>query len=155
MNCKKAKQNLIFLAEGSLQSDQADAIHKHLAHCQKCSYVYTEILQALAVIETGKQIKVDPWFAGRAEQQFINLQTENNSKLLNLKPVYRLVRIVPVAASLFIALWLGILIGSELSLKFISKTGSDEISSEYLDDLVAEDIYAGTFEAFFLTNGDK
>lgn len=155
MNCKKVKQNLIFLAEGSLQPEQAASMHQHLEHCVTCNHVYTEVLQTLAVIEADNQIKVDPWFAGRLEQQFVNLQTEKNSRLIKLKTAYRLLRVVPVAASLLIALWIGILIGSELSLQLSSSAGSDENSALYLDDLVAEDIYDGTFEAFFLTNGDK
>jgi predicted 2-oxoglutarate/Fe(II)-dependent dioxygenase YbiX len=155
MNCKKVKQNLIFLAEGSLQPEQAAAMHQHMAHCNKCNHVYTEMLQSLSVIEPDKQIKVDPWFSGRVEQQFISIQTAKNNRVIELKPVYRLLRIVPVAASLLIAIWLGILIGSELSPQFTSGSGSEEFSTEYQDDLVAEDIYAGTFEAFFLINGDK
>jgi anti-sigma factor RsiW len=153
MNCNKTRQNLIFLAEGSLSPGLAEVVHAHLADCKKCSHVYQEILQTLAVIETDKQVKVDPWFAGRVEQQFINLRTKSKSRIFELKPVFSLIKVLPVAASLAIALWLGILIGSELSPQLSS--GEDAPEAGFYYDLVAEDIYDGSFEAFFLTNGDK
>lgn len=153
MNCNKTRQNLIFLAEGSLSPGLAEVVHAHLADCKKCIHVYQEILQTLTVIETDKQLKVDPWFAGRVEQQFINLRTKSKSGIFELKPVFSLIKVLPVAASLAIALWLGILIGSELSPQLSS--GEDALEAGFYYDLVAEDIYDGSFEAFFLTNGDK
>jgi anti-sigma factor RsiW len=153
MNCNKTTQNLIFLAEGSLSPELAAVVHAHLANCKKCSHVYQEILQTLAVIETEKQLKVDPWFAGRVEQQFINIRTKGKSGIFELRPVFSLIRILPVAASLAIALWLGIFIGTELSPQLSS--GEKAIDAVLYFDLVAEDIYDGSFEAFFLTNGDN
>ncbi|MBE0662899.1 MAG: hypothetical protein IH597_10570 [Bacteroidales bacterium] len=153
MNCNKTRQNLIFLAEGNLSPELASVANAHLVHCEKCSHMYQEILQTLAVIETDKLLKIDPWFAGRVEQQFINLRTKRKSGIFELKPVFHLIRILPVAASLAIALWVGILIGTELSPQL--SFGEDEIDAGVYYDLVAEDIYDGSFEEFFLTNGDN
>jgi anti-sigma factor RsiW len=155
MNCKIAKQQMIFLAEGSLSAGLADAMRSHLAQCPQCSHVFNEIEQSLAVIGKEKKVKVDPWFAGRVEQQMINLQSGNQHGLISLRPVYRLARILPVAASLFIALALGILIGSELNTKLSANQEGGEFPQFFYEDLVAEDIYERSFETFFLTNGDN
>ncbi len=155
MNCKNVKQQMIFLAEGSLQPEMAGVMQEHLAQCSQCSHVYQEIEQTLAMIQTEKQVKVDPWFAGRVEQQLINLQNENKRKVIKLNPALTLVRIIPVAASLIIALFLGIFIGSELNVKFTAGTGEDNFPSTFYEELVAEDLYERSFETFFLTNGDN
>lgn len=151
MNCTKVKQNLIFLVEGSLQPELSSAMHDHLAQCSNCNHVFEELRQTLAVIETEKQVQIDPWFAGRVEQQLINLKNESNNSIFELRPVYRLIRMIPVAASLILALFIGILIGSELNAQFARDDNS--ISGLY-EELMTENIYEKSFETFFLTNGE-
>lgn len=156
MKCTNAKQKMIFLAEGSLSSEQAIAMKDHLHMCDSCSHVYQQLKQTLEVIETDKQIKVDPWFAGRVVVRLSNLQAGQKSGIQSLKPSFLYLRAIPVAASLAIALWLGILIGSELSTQYNNNLTTEETSStELYDDLIAEDLYDGSFETFLLTNGDK
>lgn len=156
MKCTNAKQNMIFLAEGSLSSAQATAVKDHLYMCDSCSQVYQQLKQTLEVIETDKQIKVDPWFAGRVVVRLSNLQAGQKSGIQSLKPSFLYLRVIPVAASLAMALWLGIRIGSELSTQYNNTLTTEETSStELYDDLIAEDLYDGSFETFLLTNGDK
>lgn len=155
MNCHQAKQYMIFHAEGSLSLGLATDLNSHLAVCRNCSHVYNEIRLTLDTSEKSKQVRVDPWFAGRVEQQFLNLSSQTLKKNQRLETVIRYIRIIPVAASLAIALWVGILIGSELSLKFTGQSDAEDLTSNLYEDLVAEDLYDGSLETFFLNNGDK
>lgn len=155
MNCNNAKQYMIFLAEGSLSHDLAASLNRHLAECSQCSYVYQEIRLTLSSVEEIRQIKVDPWFSGRVEQALLNLSAERIKELNKWQMAVKFIRIIPVAASLAIALWVGILIGSELSLKFSGKSDVENLTSNLYEDLVAEDLYDKSLESFFLTNGNK
>jgi hypothetical protein len=156
MKCINAKQQMIFLAEGSLNPKQATPLNDHLQICESCMHVYQQLRQTLEVIETEKHIRVDPWFAGKVVVHLNKLQAGTRSGMPSLKPVFLYLRVIPVAASLAIALWLGMLIGSELSNQHSNKLTNEVLStSELYDDLIVEDIYDGSLEAFLLTNGEK
>ena len=152
MNCKSAKQQMIFLAEGSLAPTLAAAMQEHLAGCSNCSLVYNEIRQTLEEVDSAREIKTDPWFAGRTEQAFLNLQ--NHTKPSKAKPAIAYIRAIPIAASLVLSLYLGIYIGSELSSKYADNNKTNVITTDIYDELVTDDIYERSFETFFLTNGE-
>ena len=154
MNCKSIKQHLIFLADGSLDQRLAGAVRDHLAQCDHCSYVFREIQKTLEITNALNPVEIDPWFAGRVEQQFINLQHDNTGLKIQLSPSLKYLRIIPVAASLVISLWLGILIGSALSGQTTTAESAEFPYSLY-DNLVAEDLYHNAFEAYLLTQGEN
>lgn len=143
---------MIFLAEGSLDPGLAATMQEHLTGCSHCSHVYSEIKQTLEVIDTARDIKTDPWFAGRTEQAFLNLQESPIPS--RARPVIAYLRAIPVAASLVLSLYLGIYIGSELSSKYADNNKTNVITTDIYDELVTDDIYERSFETFFLTNGE-
>lgn len=151
MNCKESRKHMIFHAEGTLDASLAGALNDHLAHCEACSHVYNEVQKTLEVLEKPMPVRIDPWFAGRVEARLEQLQQSDFKKTVTLKT--SLIRMIPVAASLIIALWLGIYIGSNLPLQ-TADAGSDTNSTGVYDELIADDLYSESIEAFFLTNGN-
>lgn len=156
MNCKNVKQHMIFLSEGSLEKELDTAMREHLANCDQCSYAYRQILQTLAVIESEKQIEIDPWFASRVEQQIIQLKAEPKTRTIaGFKAASKHIRAIPVAASLILALWIGITLGSKISINNYGHSVTDDYYTDLIDDFATEDIYQVSLEAFLLTNGNN
>lgn len=154
MNCKSIKQHLIFLADSSLDKRLAGKVEDHLAQCKHCSHVFSEVQKTLEIADTPKPVEIDPWFAARIEQQYINIRNSNAGLKTQFNPVFKYVRMIPVAASLVFALWLGIRIGSVLS---GGTTTYETVEFPYTlyDNLVAQDLYQTTFEAYLLTQGNE
>lgn len=143
---------MIFLAEGTPDASFAGAMNDHLAHCEACSRVYSEMQKTLEILDKPQPVRIDPWFAGRVEARLEQLQQSGAGRTVALKT--SLARLIPVAASLIIALWLGIMIGSNLPLQ-TADTGPEANPTDLYEALLAEDLYQESIESFFLTNGDK
>ncbi len=155
MNCNKTRKQLLLLAEGALADAGASSVRTHLRECVHCSRLFDEISATLATIPAAKSIEVDPWFAERVVQQFTRLAEEKPAQKAKTIPLFYYLRMVPVAASLTLAIWIGVQTGNELSKQFGKKIQTEENGSAFYNDLIAEDIYEASFEAFLLTNGDN
>jgi anti-sigma factor RsiW len=155
MNCNTTRKQLLLLAEGSLSKAEASAANSHLNACTPCRSLYREISATLATVPAAKSIEVDPWFAEKVVQQLTRLTEEKPVENIKTVPLWYYLRMIPVAASLALAIWIGVLTGTELSNQFSKETHPTENGSFFYSDLVAEDIYEASFEAFLLTNGDN
>jgi len=155
MNCNSARQYMIFHAEGNLNRELSDGIREHLAGCSKCSQVYEEISLIINTVAVSRQFKIDPWFSGRVEQALLTLSAERKNRQNKWQKAAPFIRVIPVAASMAIALWVGILIGSQLSLKFNQKSDVENLDTNLYENLVAQDPYDKSLESFFLTNNEK
>ncbi|HPK04750.1 MAG TPA: zf-HC2 domain-containing protein [Bacteroidales bacterium] len=154
MNCKRIKQYLIFLADGSLDAELAGKVREHLKQCKQCNHAFREIQEIFDIAGSLEPVKVDSWFTDRVEQEFLSLQNEKSKFKIWYNKRVNYLKMVPVAASLIIALGLGIIIGSELS----DKTAANEVVEypQYIyDNLITDNLYQISFEAYLLNNENE
>lgn len=154
MNCKRIKKYLIFLADGSLDAELAGKVRDHLEQCKQCSHAYREIREILDIAGSVEPVKVAPWFSDRVEQEFLSLQNEKSKLKIWYNKRVNYLKMVPVAASLIIALGLGIIIGSELSDKVAANEVVDYPQYIY-DNLITDNLYQISFEAYLLNNENE
>ncbi|MDP2422914.1 MAG: zf-HC2 domain-containing protein [Bacteroidales bacterium] len=155
MNCKNVQQKLIFFAENDLSTLEAVNVGKHLEGCSDCNLLYEELRETLGVIEKEKEFRVNPFFATRVEQRLANLK-EKEILLSQSVWLVRLTKLVPVALSLVLAVWLGINLGINFS-QTPAQTTVSQVSDTtfYFEEFMQEDLYAGTIESVLMINGDK
>lgn len=155
MNCKTIQQKLFFLAEKELPTQEAAIVENHLEGCSECKMIYEELQNVLNVIAIEKQFSVNPFFATRVLQKLENLQEkETLQRQLSRIPAY--VRLMPVAISFVLAVWLSL----NLSVSFSQDKDQGSVSQQtdstsYYEEIIPQDLIAGTLESVLMLNGDK
>ncbi len=155
MNCKNIQQKLFLLAERELPTQEVAIVEKHLEGCSECKTIYNELLSFLHVIAVEKQFSVNPFFTTRVLQRLENLQEkEALQRQLTKMPVY--VRLMPVAISFVLAVWLSVNLGLTLSQEQNQvSVGQQTDSTSYYEEIIPQDLIAGTLESVLMLNGDK
>jgi hypothetical protein len=145
MKCTRPVSDLIFYAEGTLNTEKIPEIELHLSDCTMCKEFLESVKTALSYIESDKVIEVNPYFYTRVESRMQSMVTHVPVSFKRFIPAL-------VAATIFIG---GVLTGINIGkLLPVSQYKSEEALTQerkYLDELDQESI-----ETFFLTtNGGE
>jgi len=140
MKCKEPLSDLIFFAEGSLQSERVADIEGHLTQCAVCSDFLVLLKKSLGTIEEEKIQPDDPFFFTRL---MAHKQKKEQYTPVSLK------RFIPAAVAIFLFIG-GVLTGINIGKLYpATQYKSEEVLTQergYLDELDQESI-----ESFFLT----
>lgn len=137
MKCKEIRDNLIFLADGTLSPDKGNQVQKHLEVCDECRASYLKLKGVLSVIEKEKIHDVNPYFSMKVMERL-----KNKSDSHEVSANFHFIRILkPVLAVLLIgaAIYTGILLGGSYSQKY--ETNSMENSRITQIQAVADEFY--------------
>jgi hypothetical protein len=132
MDCKNTHKHFIGYAEHTLDSDTMEAVKLHLATCNDCAVLFSEIISTYKTTEQNVQPIQNPYFYTRVEQRLKNKQSHEV-----IAPQFA-IRMLPIAASVLIAvaITLGVLVGRNFSMNQIStetaySSASEKYASEY------------------------
>ena len=114
MNCKKVIKLIPDYIDKNLSIDQHDLVKEHLSECKKCNYYYQNLISSLEYLKPTKEISEQVFYYTRLKQKMENKYDKDFGTNLSifrqkiLQPVFYL-------ASIFFAVYIGILIGSNSS----------------------------------------
>ena len=72
MKCKNLHKKLIFFLEGDLSPKMMEEVQNHLDECSSCAAFAKELKQTLGIIETEKELEVNPYFYTRLKARLEN-----------------------------------------------------------------------------------
>ena len=144
MNCKELRKILPSYIEGETETEQNMLITDHIEICPECSLIYKQLSDSLALLQYKKDIDEQAFYYTRLKQKMLN--KSNKEPLLNNLLLKRILQPAVYLASLIIAVYIGILIGSgstnDMQYTEINYDNEDYIQSyteyQYLNDLEIE-----------------
>jgi hypothetical protein len=137
MDCKTVKQNIIFIAEGSLSEKELHQANAHFDSCVACSQLYKNVSNTLA-LHTAKRIMPDSdTFYGNIIEKLKSRKAEPVRKE-NYRIAIKFIQPLLAAASVIIAVFLGMHLLNNLKESEASKSVVDvrasninELASQY------------------------
>ncbi len=148
MHCNQVQQKLIFYVEKELSQRENDFVVSHLDTCSHCASLADELSAILAVIEKDKEVRMNPYFLTRVEQRLASLRQP-----VEMTPAVRLLRWVPVAASIILAIWAGVKLGGTFT---ATQVPTQQVTENiYPEDVFQDNLYAESIESVLMINGDN
>ena len=137
MNCQQCQQNVDAYLEKRLPENKIAEVKKHLEVCSACSelVLFGEIAEK--VITEEKALNVNPYLAVRVMTQ-INISKLSKKGYKSIGSFTGFLRPVLIAASISVAVFLGIIEGNQYQSTSISNEISDEIA--YINDANLESL---------------
>lgn len=78
MKCKESHKSIIFLIENDLSQEKESMLRVHLQQCPACNKLYKEISATYSIINTEKEVDVNPFFYTRLEHKLENVSIKKN-----------------------------------------------------------------------------
>lgn len=147
MDCKKIKNKLFFLADGSLNKDEKIVILKHLDQCTSCMKQYELFSDFENILQEEKKSSPDDYFytrlVGRMEQITTALETSK------LHPAWiRLANVFIIAFIIGIALFSGITL-AERNYQYLGTSQNiQRVSDQQNDVAVGQDQLTSNFSEY-------
>ena len=139
MNCKKIQSDLIFFFYKELPEAKYQIIEAHLQECEKCNLIFLKLKSSLSVIETEKEIEVNPFIYTRIQQQIAQISNKQNAR--EFVPVFkRIFQPALITLVIIFGLLLGIFIGNhyQTNNNSIYLTNQSQTEEYYLNDFQQE-----------------
>lgn len=133
MDCKKIKNSLFFLAEGSLKKDEQAEIRNHLSTCPECMKQYELFSDFEKIVQEEKNISPDEYFYSRLISRMEHISSVPEK--LKLQPAYvRFVNILIIVFIIGIAAFSGITLANR-NYQYLgsSQTNNQQASSQQND----------------------
>jgi len=111
MKCNKIHKILYRYHLGELSPQLKEKIDKHLINCPECSAIYTKMVQTLNHFNDKDTIPEQPFYYTRLKQRIENKKEKTESVWSN-GLVKKILQPTIYMASLVLAVYIGILIGS-------------------------------------------
>lgn len=145
MNCKKIIKLLPDYIDKTLSKENHDIVNNHLANCEKCNYYYQNLISSLDYLKQTKEIPENSFYYTRLKQRMENSLNKESGFNLSifkqkvLQPTFYL-------ASIFLAVYIGILIGSNsASTNQLSDNNTETENKNYIE-IFAESQHLNDFE---------
>lgn len=111
MNCKEAEKILPQYIEKALSEEESMRLKSHLNICTQCSSLYNKLVNTLALLKPKAEIPEQAFYYTRLKQKMENRYEEKTS-IINKLLIKKILQPAMYLASLIIAVYIGILIGS-------------------------------------------
>ena len=135
MNCKEVNCKLVLLIDKDLSKDIEKEILTHLSVCESCQKSYDKLKETFNIIEIEKNKNLNPFL-------FTRIQQANQNDIIEKIPFYyKIANASIIALVVFVALSIGILIGSNNSDYFIqAKLKNDRVSKlqDFANDFIVD-----------------
>jgi len=154
MDCHKIQNILPEYIEGNLMNKSSEEVLLHLDNCVKCNKVYSQLLLTIKQLKPKAEITEQPFYYTRLKQRIENNEAKRSVPILN--PYFKKVmQPLVYAATIIIAVYVGILIGSGSS-GLNPYTSFESNSQEYIEDFAnynyVNDLEIETIETLFLAD---
>ncbi|MBU8892317.1 MAG: zf-HC2 domain-containing protein [Bacteroidales bacterium] len=144
MNCKELIKILPSYINGKTGVEQSNLITEHIEICSECSLKYKQVSHSLDLLSYKKDINEQAFYYTRLKQKMLN--KSNKEPILSSFLFKKILQPSIYLASLIIAVYIGILIGSgstnDMQFTEINYDNEDYIQSytkyQYLNDLEIE-----------------
>ncbi|HAN17727.1 MAG: hypothetical protein A2X13_08235 [Bacteroidetes bacterium GWC2_33_15] len=111
MNCKNVKNKIPDYIEGKLPEDIYREITGHIQNCTECTALVENLNKTLSSFSKNERIPEQPYYFTRLKQRMEN-NTKNQESFVHVLLTKKIVQPAIYLASLVIAVYIGILIGS-------------------------------------------
>lgn len=126
MKCVEVHNNILGFIEGGLESSLHEGIAKHVESCESCAACEKKIREAMGLIEQEKQTSFDRKMF--ADIQIAMAESAETDASLRQHPSKYLLRALPYAALLVLAVFAGVHIGKEYAFE-------KSLASDYQNEL--------------------
>jgi predicted anti-sigma-YlaC factor YlaD len=137
MDCKTVKQNIIFIADGSLSEKELAQAKTHFDSCGACSQLYNNVSSSLALHAAQYTMPDSDTFYGSIIEKIESRQAVSVRKQ-KIQIAYKFLQPLLAAASITIAIFLGVHLLNNLKESEASKSVVDvrastinELASQY------------------------
>lgn len=145
MNCKDFKNRIPDYLDQSLRSDLSNQFNEHLQNCADCSLLFNKTSKTLQLLSNPDRIPEQPYYFTQLRQKMENKSVHNETFLHSLTSK-KVLQPMLYLASIIIAVYIGILIGSGTTTnKQYSETTKADTSYievfaqyQYIDDMELE-----------------
>ena len=134
MNCKSCQQQLAAYIAGQVPDDVKEEVLTHLNHCNDCKQLYVINGITEKTIEEERAVKPNPFMASRIMAQ---LDSKHSNRIMRHN-IQRVLKPVAIAASIIVAITVGIAVGNSYSK--VAYTADIPQELIYLDDASMEAI---------------
>ena len=111
MKCKQVEILIPEYIDNNIDSTKVKLVEQHIKECNQCNYLYKSLKSSLDLLQAKKDIEEQPFYYTRLVQKIENKQLKNDSLFLNLLKS-RVIQPIVYLTSVIIAVYVGILIGS-------------------------------------------
>lgn len=139
MKCKTIHSKIIFYFDGDLAPDEMEQIKLHLSQCADCAAFAGELSKSMAILESEKSPKINPFFYTRLKAKLENQQIGQNE--IYRRPILlRALQPVFFSILLFVGIYAGIKIGQPSNSSASSAIYAEQDLIPYLDEMKNETI---------------
>lgn len=139
MKCKTIHSKIIFYLEGELAADEMELIKSHISECSDCSAFATDLQKSMAILDSEKSPKVNPFFYTRLKAKLENQVGGQNE--IYRRPVFiRVLQPVFFSILLIAGIYAGIKIGEPANSTATSAIYAEQDLIPYLDEMKNETI---------------
>ena len=149
MNCREIEKILPKYIEEKLSSEQNHEVLNHIDSCNDCSILYHKLIKTLSLLKPTSEIQEQPFYYTRLKQKMEN-QKEIMVSFLHPTLLKKLMQPAIYLVSLFLAVYIGILIGSGSSYQN-KYSNVKEDNKDYIE-IFAEYQYMNDFEIETIEN---
>lgn len=115
MNCKQIHKLLPEYMDQNLSKERSILVRKHVENCEDCAMLYNKLQQSLNFLKPTSEIPDQPFYYTRLKQRMEN-RMETNVSLVYQGIKNKILQPLIYLTSLVIAVYIGILIGSNSSM---------------------------------------
>ncbi len=157
MNCKQIQKILPDYMDNNLTNVRSDKIRLHLQKCNNCFRLYERLEQSMNHLKPTATISEQPFYYTRLKQRMENKTTATES-IFNPIQIRKVLQPVLYLSSLILAVYIGILIGSNSGIpNQYSKLDTEDKSyiEEFADNNYLNDFEIEPIENLFLVDSNS
>lgn len=151
MDCNKIKKNIKAYTEGTLHKDLLLEIDSHIGKCESCSRLYNNIKSTLDLLKPTEEIQEQKFYYTRLKQRMVN-EIDNSENTIRLLSSRKILQPLLYAASIIMAVFIGIQIGSYTSSpeQYTDLTTEEDFIEAFSDSQLLNDFEQETIESTFI-----
>ncbi|MCB2196269.1 MAG: zf-HC2 domain-containing protein [Bacteroidetes bacterium] len=157
MNCKQIHKLLPDYLDQNLSEERSILVRTHIESCKDCAMLYNKMQQSLNFLKPTSEISEQPFYFTRLKQRMENTM-ETKTSILSLRISKKVLQPLIYLSSLVIAVYIGILIGSNSSMPN-QFTGLNSQEQKYIEEFVEynylNDLEIEPIETLFLIDSSS
>lgn len=115
MKCKQIHKLLPDYIDQNLSEKRGYLVRSHIENCEECSLLYKQLQQSLKLLKPSSEISEQPYYFTSLKQRMEN-RIEAKMSILSRNMSKKILQPIIYLSSLVIAVYIGILIGSNSSI---------------------------------------
>ncbi|MDY6800529.1 MAG: zf-HC2 domain-containing protein [Bacteroidota bacterium] len=158
MKCNKIHKYFYRYHLGELSPPLKDEIENHITNCTECSALYTKLVQTLNHLNDRETLPEQPFYYTRLKQRMEN-KKEQTESVWSSGLAKKILQPVIYMASLILAVYIGILIGSGTGSYESNLAKNEALEDDYIEAFVEyqylNDFQIESIENVFLSEEEK